>query len=56
MIYPVNSYPAFERPVPGSFSCKSNLFNLKSYGSRGLAVSAPELWNKQPDDSRSCGN
>ena len=25
-------------------------FNLKSYRSRAFAVSAPELWNKLPDD------
>jgi len=31
-------------------------FNLKSYGYRALAVSAPELWNKLPDDIRSCAN
>ena len=28
-------------------------FNQKSYGSRAFAVSAPELWNKLPDDIRS---
>ena len=31
-------------------------FNLKSYGSRAFSVSAPELWNKLPDDIRSCDN
>ena len=31
-------------------------FNLKTYGSRAFAVSAPELWNKLPDDIRSCKN
>ena len=31
-------------------------FNLKSYGYRAFAVSAPELWNKLPDDIRSCDN
>ena len=31
-------------------------FNLKSYGSRAFAVSALELWNKLPDDTRSCDN
>ena len=25
-------------------------FNLKTYGSRAFSVSAPELWNKLPDD------
>jgi len=30
--------------------------NLKSYGYRAFAVSAPELWNKLPDDIRSCDN
>ena len=29
-------------------------YNLKSYGSRAFAVSAPELWNKLPVDIRSC--
>ena len=33
-----------------------NFFNLKSYGSRAFAVSAPELRNKLPDDIRSCDN
>ena len=31
-------------------------YNLKSYGSRAFAVSAPELWNKLPIDIRSCDN
>ena len=31
-------------------------FNFKSYGYRAFAVSAPELWNKLPDDIRSCDN
>ena len=31
-------------------------FNLKSYGYRAFTVSAPELWNKLPDDIRSCDN
>ena len=31
-------------------------FNLKTYGSRAFSVSAPELWNKLPDDIRSCEN
>ena len=31
-------------------------FNLKTYGSRAISVSAPELWNKLPDDIRSCVN
>ena len=26
-------------------------FNLKTYGSRAFSVSAPELWNKLPDDA-----
>ena len=30
--------------------------NLKSYGSRAFAVSAPELWNKLPIDIRNCDN
>ena len=28
-------------------------FNLKTYGSRAFSVSAPELWNKLPNDIRS---
>ena len=31
-------------------------FNLKTYGSRAFSVLAPELWNKLPDDIRSCEN
>ena len=31
-------------------------FNLKTYGSRAFSVSAPELWNKLPDDIRSYEN
>ena len=31
-------------------------FNLKSYGYRAFTVSAPELWNKLPDDMHSCDN
>ena len=31
-------------------------FNLKSYGYRAFTVSAPDLWNKLPDDIRSCDN
>ena len=31
-------------------------FNLKTYGSRAFSVSAPELWNKLPDDVRSYEN
>ena len=30
--------------------------NFKTYGFRAFAVSAPELWNKLPDDIRSCDN
>ena len=30
--------------------------NLKSYGSRAFAVSAPELWDKLPIDIRNCDN
>ena len=29
-------------------------FNLKTYRSRAFSVLAPELWNKLPDDIRSC--
>ena len=28
-------------------------FNLKTYGSRAVSVSAPELWNKLPDENLS---
>ena len=31
-------------------------FNLKNYRSRAFSVSAPELWNKLPDNIRSCEN
>ena len=31
-------------------------FNLKTYGSRAFSVSAPELWNKLPNDIRSWEN
>ena len=31
-------------------------FNLKTYGSRAFSVSAPELWNKLPDDISSYEN
>ena len=31
-------------------------FNLTTYGSRAFSISAPELWNKLPDDIRSCEN
>ena len=31
-------------------------FYLKSYGYRAFTVSVPELWNKLPDDIRSCDN
>ena len=31
-------------------------FNLKTDGSRAFSVSASELWNKLPDDLRSCEN
>ena len=30
--------------------------NGAHHGSRAFAVSAPELWDKLPDDIRSCGN
>ena len=30
--------------------------NFKTYGSRAFSVSADELWNKLPDDIRSCKN
>ena len=31
-------------------------FNVKTYGSRAFSVSVPELWNKLPDNIRSCEN
>ena len=31
-------------------------FNLNTYGSRAFSVSAPELWNKLPNGTRSCNN
>ena len=31
-------------------------FNLKTYRSKAFSVSAPELWNKLPDNIRSCEN
>ena len=46
------------RTFPLSYAfclCHVN-YNLKSYGSRAFAVSAPELWNKLPVDIRSCDN
>ena len=30
--------------------------NLKTYGSRDFAVSAPDLWNSSPDNFGSCDN
>ena len=43
------------RSLQSSFMLSLNpvSFNLKTYGSRAFAVSAPELWNKLPDDIRS---
>ena len=38
---------------PSTLSLNPVSFNLKTYGSRAFAVSAPELWNKLPDDIRS---
>ena len=31
-------------------------FNVKTYGSTAFSVSVPELWNKLPDNTRSCEN
>ena len=44
------------RSLQSSFMLSLNpvSFNLKTYGSRAFAVSAPKLWNKLPDDIRSC--
>ena len=46
------------RSLQSSFMLSLNpvSFNLKTYGSRAFAVSAPKLWNKLPDDIRSCKN
>ena len=43
------------RSLQSSFMLSLNpvSFNLKTYGSRAFAISAPELWNKLPDDIRS---
>ena len=43
------------RSLQSSFMLSLNpvSFNLKTYGSRAFTVSAPELWNKLPDDIRS---
>ena len=34
----------------------NNISYIKSYGSRAIAVSAPELWNNLPVEIRSCDN
>ena len=46
------------RSLQSSFMLSLNpvSFNLKTYGSRAFAVSTPKLWNKPPDDIRSCKN
>ena len=41
---------------PSTLSLNPVSFNLKTYGSRAFAVSTPKLWNKLPDDKRSCKN
>ena len=41
---------------PSTLSLNPVSFNLKTYGSRAFAVSTPKLWNKLPDDIRSCKN
>ena len=43
------------RSLQSSFMLSLNpvSFNLKTYGSRAFSVSAPELWNKLPNDIRS---
>ena len=38
---------------PSTLSLNPVSFNLKTYGSRAFSVSAPELWNKLPNDIRS---
>ena len=40
------------RYLPSTLSLNPVSFNLKTYGSRAFAVSAPKLWNKLPDDIR----
>ena len=35
--------------LPSTLSLNPVSFNLKTYGSRAFAVSAPKLWNKLPD-------
>ena len=42
--------------LPSTLSLNPVSFNLKTYGSRAFAVSTRKLWNKLPDDIRSCGN
>ena len=46
------------RSLQSSFMLSLNpvSFNLKTYGSRAFPVSTPKLWNKLPDDIRSCKN
>ena len=41
---------------PSTLSLNPVSFNLKTYGSRAFSVSAPELWNKLPNDIRSWEN
>ena len=49
-------YQPSRSPLRSSSSLRLNpiKFNLKSYGSRAFAVSAPELWNSLPVSIRSC--
>ena len=57
-----NLQPTFKTLSSATFRSSSTpsmnpvSFNLKTYGSRAFSVSAPELWNKLPDDIRSCEN
>ena len=41
---------------PSTLSLNPVSFNLKTYGSRAFSISAPELWNKLPNDIHSCEN
>ena len=42
--------------LPFTLSLNPVSFNLKTYGSRAFAVWTRKLWNKLPDDIRSCEN
>ena len=50
------SLPSRSLQSSSTFSLNPVSLNLKTSGSRTFSVSAPELWNKLPDDIRSCEN